>query len=202
MADLQALTSAIEVGDRATALRVTGEAIDEGVPAQAVLDAMGGGMAEVGRRAVQRNEIFVPEMLIAARAMKEAPALLEPLLVDPVRPEHRVIGTVKGDLHDIGKNLVAMMWQGANFEVIDLGVNVTPERFVEAAEPHEPSRRHLRAADHDDGRDARGRRGRPGGAPASRSSSAGPPSRPSSRPRWGPTASPRMPRPLSISSRA
>jgi len=77
-------------------------------------------------------------MLIAARAMKEALVVLEPVLVSAgVRPEHTaVIGTVEGDLHDIGKNLVAMMWKGAGFEVVDLGVNVRPDRFVEAAREH------------------------------------------------------------------
>ena len=84
-------------------------------------------MAEVGRR-FQCNEVFVPEMLISARAMKEATALLEPLLVAAdIRPEWTaVIGTINGDLHDIGKNLVAMMWRGANIKVVDLGTNVLP----------------------------------------------------------------------------
>ena len=94
-------------------------------------------MAEVGER-FKRNEIFVPEMLIAARAMREALSVLEPLLVAAgVKPEHNaVIGTVEGDLHDIGKNLVAMMWKGANIEVIDLGVNVPAAKFVEAVIQH------------------------------------------------------------------
>jgi 5-methyltetrahydrofolate--homocysteine methyltransferase len=94
-------------------------------------------MDEIGRR-FSANEIYVPEMLISARAMKESVALLEPLLAEAgIRPEFTaVIGTVKGDLHDIGKNLVAMMWKGANIEVIDLGANVPPERFVEAARVH------------------------------------------------------------------
>jgi len=80
----------------------------------------------------------VPEMLIAARAMKEAMAVLEPVLVGAgIQPEAKaILGTVKGDLHDIGKNLVGMMWKGANIEVIDLGTNVPPERFVAAAKEH------------------------------------------------------------------
>lgn len=137
MADLQALTSAIEVGDRATAVRVTGEAIDQGLAAQTILDAMTTAMATTGAR-FSANEIYVPEMLIAARAMKESAALLEPLLVKAgIKPDTKaVVGTVKGDLHDIGKNLVAMMWRGANIEVIDLGVDVPAERFVEAAREH------------------------------------------------------------------
>ena len=93
------------------------------------------GMMAVGEK-FKRNEIFVPDMLIAGRAMKEALKILEPMLVVAgVKPEHRaVIGTVEGDLHDIGKNLVAMMWKGANIEVIDLGVNVPPAKFVHFAD--------------------------------------------------------------------
>lgn len=96
-------------------------------------------MKVVGEK-FKRNEIFVPEMLIAARAMKEALKILEPMLVAAgVKPEHNaVIGTVEGDLHDIGKNLVAMMWKGANIEVIDLGSNVPPAKFVEAVQLHKP----------------------------------------------------------------
>jgi 5-methyltetrahydrofolate--homocysteine methyltransferase len=137
MADLEALAAAIEAGDRATATRITQEAVDEGVDPKTVLDAMTGAMDVIGRR-FQCNEIYVPEMLISARAMKEATAILEPVLVaSGIRPEHTaVIGTIKGDLHDIGKNLVAMMWKGANIEVVDLGTNVSAERFVEAAREH------------------------------------------------------------------
>jgi 5-methyltetrahydrofolate--homocysteine methyltransferase len=89
-------------------------------------------------RLFQDGDIFVPEMLIAARAMKEATAILEPVLVAAgIRPEHTaVIGTVEGDLHDIGKNLVGMMLKGAAIEVVDLGVNVPADRFVEAAREH------------------------------------------------------------------
>jgi 5-methyltetrahydrofolate--homocysteine methyltransferase len=137
MADLDGLTQAIETGDRATAAALTAGAIDEGLPIESILAAMTAAMTTVGGR-FQRSEIYVPEMLIAARAMKEGMAVLEPRLVAAgIRPEiTAVIGTVKGDLHDIGKNLIGMMWKGANFEVIDLGTNVTPERFVEAAREH------------------------------------------------------------------
>jgi 5-methyltetrahydrofolate--homocysteine methyltransferase len=137
MADLEALTAAIVAGDRATAVRVTGEAIDQGLGPQTILDAMTGAMATTGAR-FSANEIYVPEMLISARAMKEAMALLEPVLVKAaIKPEATaVVGTIKGDLHDIGKNLVAMMWRGANIEVIDLGVDVPAERFVEAVRQH------------------------------------------------------------------
>ena len=137
MADLEALKAAIEAGDRVTATAVTREAVDEGMDPRAVLDAMTAAMEVIGRR-FQCNEIYVPEMLISARAMKEATVVLEPVLVaSGIRPEHTaVIGTIKGDLHDIGKNLVGMMWKGANIEVVDLGTNVTPEKFVDAARQH------------------------------------------------------------------
>jgi len=97
-------------------------------------------MDDVGRR-FKANEIFVPEVLIAARAMKESMHILEPELVKAgVRPEFKVlIGTVQGDLHDIGKNLVAMMWKGGNFEVIDLGTNVPREQFLEAVRKEKPN---------------------------------------------------------------
>jgi 5-methyltetrahydrofolate--homocysteine methyltransferase len=137
MADLAALTAAVEAGNRTAATAETRAALDEGLDPRAVLGAMTAAMDVIGRR-FQDGEIFVPEMLISARAMKEAMAILEPVLVQAgVRPEHTaVIGTVEGDLHDIGKNLVGMMWRGAGFEVIDLGVNVPPARFVEAAREH------------------------------------------------------------------
>ena len=137
MADLEALKAAIEAGDRATATAITGQAVDEAMDPRTVLDAMTAAMEVIGGR-FQRNEIYVPEMLISARAMKEATAILEPVLTAAgVRPEHTaVIGTIKGDLHDIGKNLVGMMWKGANIEVVDLGTNVSPETFVAAAREH------------------------------------------------------------------
>lgn len=137
MADLAALTAAIERGDRATATDVTRQAIADGMDPETVLAAMTAAMEIVGGR-FQAGELYVPEMLISARAMKESVAILEPLLVDSgVKPEFTaVIGTVKGDLHDIGKNLVAMMWRGANIEVIDLGANVSPEVFVGKAREH------------------------------------------------------------------
>ena len=92
----------------------------------------------VGRK-FQEGELFVPEMLIAARAMKAGTEILEPVLAAAgVVPEFRaVVGTVEGDLHDIGKNLVGMMWKGGGIEVIDLGVNVPPQRFVDAAIEHD-----------------------------------------------------------------
>ena len=137
MADLDELAAAIEAGDRTSAIRATNEALAASVPPQDILDAMTGAMGVIGRR-FQDGDIYVPEMLIAARAMKEATAILEPVLVAAgIRPEHTaVIGTVEGDLHDIGKNLVGMMLKGAAINVVDLGVNVPAARFVEAAREH------------------------------------------------------------------
>jgi len=137
MPDLAKLGEAIKTGNRDEAVALTQEAIDAKVPAQEILDAMVAAMDHVGQK-FQCNEIFVPEMLIAARAMKESMARLEPLLVEAgIKPLAKaVIGTVAGDLHDIGKNLVAMMWKGANFEVIDLGTNVQPAKFVQAVTEH------------------------------------------------------------------
>ena len=138
MADLSQLALAIEAGDRASAVQHTNGALGAGVPPQEILDAMTGAMGIIGKR-FQDGDIFVPEMLIAARAMKEATAVLEPVLVEAgIRPEHTaVIGTVEGDLHDIGKNLVGMMLKGAAIAVVDLGVNVPAVRFVDAAREHD-----------------------------------------------------------------
>ena len=111
-------------------------AIDADLPAGQIMnEGMIAAMAEVGRL-FEEGEYFVPEMLIAARAMKAGLALIQPLLVDSgIEPVGKVaVGTVKGDLHDIGKNLVAMMLEGAGFEIMDLGTDVGPEKFVEAAQ--------------------------------------------------------------------
>jgi 5-methyltetrahydrofolate--homocysteine methyltransferase len=138
MLNLTELTDAIVTGNRKTARALTEQALQENTSPQTVLDALVAGMDIIGGR-FQRNEAFVPEMLIAARAMKEAMSVLEPvLLAAGIRPEFTaVIGTVQGDLHDIGKNLVAMMWRGANFKVVDLGTNVPADVFVEAAREHD-----------------------------------------------------------------
>ncbi len=102
-------------------------------------DALIAAMAEVGRL-FEANEYFVPEMLVSARAMKAGLGLLKPhLIAGGATPAGKVvIGTVKGDLHDIGKNLVAMMLEGAGFEVLDLGTDVTPDKFVKAVLEHKP----------------------------------------------------------------
>jgi len=136
-ADLSALTAAIEAGDRPRATTSTRSAIEAGLKPEEILAAMTAAMDVVGQR-FQANEIFVPEMLISARAMKEATAILEPILAAAgIKPEFTVvIGTISGDLHDIGKNLVGMMLKGANFAVVDLGTNVEAERFARAAREH------------------------------------------------------------------
>lgn len=134
MADNQALYTAVLEGDAPTAKRLTQEAIDAGADPQALLTgSMIPAMDEVGRR-FEANEYFVPELLIAARAMKGCLEILRPLLAEKgAEPAGTVaIGTVRGDLHDIGKNLVAAMLEGGGFEVVDLGVDVAPEKFVEA----------------------------------------------------------------------
>jgi 5-methyltetrahydrofolate--homocysteine methyltransferase len=134
------LTQAVISGRRKEAADLVKQCLDAGEDAKSILEnRLVPGMAIVGER-FKKNEIFVPEMLVAARAMKEAMKILEPMLVAAgVRPEFTaVIGTVDGDLHDIGKNLVAMMWKGANIEVIDLGVNVPPAKFVEAIQQSQP----------------------------------------------------------------
>lgn len=135
MADLKALADAVIKGDQGTAVEITKAALSEGTAAKSVLDeGLIAGMDVVGAR-FKKNEIYIPEVLIAARAMKMAMEVLEPALakagVEPIGK--LIIGTVQGDLHDIGKNLVAMMLKGAGFEVIDLGVDVSPEKFVEEA---------------------------------------------------------------------
>ena len=109
------------------------ETLDEGVPAADILSAMIDAMGVVGER-FKNNEIFVPEMLVAARAMKKGVEVLKPHLASGEVGSRgkMIIGTVQGDLHDIGKNLVAMMIESAGFEVVDLGVDVPHERFVEA----------------------------------------------------------------------
>lgn len=135
MADLKALAEAVIKGDQTTAVSVTKAALSEGMAPKSILDeGLIGGMDVIGGR-FKRNEVYIPEVLIAARAMKMAMEVLEPELTKAgVQPIGKlVIGTVQGDLHDIGKNLVAMMLKGAGFEVIDLGVDVAPAKFVEEA---------------------------------------------------------------------
>jgi corrinoid protein of di/trimethylamine methyltransferase len=135
MPDLEKLHEAVIEGDWKTAAAVTRAAIAAGVaPLTIVTGHLVPAMDEVGRR-FECEEYFVPEMLLSARAMKASMEIVRPLLAaQGAEPAGRVvIGTVKGDLHDIGKNLVASMLEGGGFEVIDLGADVAPERFIEAA---------------------------------------------------------------------
>ncbi|HAX41121.1 MAG TPA: corrinoid protein [Bryobacteraceae bacterium] len=134
MAELNRLNQAILEGDAKTAAAVTREALDGGVdPVVLIQKHMVPAMDEVGRL-YEAEEYFVPELLLAARAMKASLELLRPLLAaSGAEPAGRVvIGTVKGDLHDIGKNLVGSMLEGGGFEVIDLGADVAPDKFIEA----------------------------------------------------------------------
>ena len=140
MTTLEQLAQAVASGKSKDAKALTQRALDEAIaPASIVDQSLVPAMAAVGDK-FKRNEIFVPEMLIAARAMKEAMSLLEPCLIAAgITPKFTaVIGTVRGDVHDIGKNLVAIMWRGANFRVIDLGANVPPAKFVAAIQEHRP----------------------------------------------------------------
>ena len=133
MPDLKQLYDSVVSGDAKATQAITQQALADGVdPLKLVNDYMVPAMDEVGRR-FEANEYFVPELLISARAMKSALELIRPLLTARGdQPLGRVaIGTVKGDLHDIGKNLVGSLLEGGGFEVIDLGVNVTPEKFIE-----------------------------------------------------------------------
>ena len=138
MSDLKNLSEMIVKGDRKNAVAMTQQLLAAGSkPIDVVEKGLVPGMAVIGER-FKKNEVFVPEMLIAARAMKECMAILEPMLVKAgIKPKFiAVIGTVQGDLHDIGKNLVAMMWKGANFGVVDLGTNVPPDKFAAAVKEH------------------------------------------------------------------
>ena len=134
MADLQALADALIRGDRDTTSALTQAALDEGLSPKEILEGgLIAGMNVVGAR-FKANEIYVPEVLIAARAMHAGMAILRPeLAAAGVQPVGTVVlGTVKGDLHDIGKNLVGMMLTGAGMKVVDVGTDVSPEKFVES----------------------------------------------------------------------
>ena len=140
MADLQALADSVIAGKRDDVAKMTKAAVDEGVsPADIINDGLIAGMAVVGEK-FKNNEFYVPEVLIAARAMHAGMDIIKPLLAKSgVQPRGTVaIGTVKGDLHDIGKNLVAMMLEGAGFEVFDLGINTDIDAFLAAIDEHQP----------------------------------------------------------------
>lgn len=132
---LKEISEALQVGNAKKVKDLVQKALDDGIqPNEILTNGLIDGMSIVGVK-FKNNEIYVPEVLIAARAMQAGMDILKPLLTaSGVKPIGKVvIGTVKGDLHDIGKNLVRMMMQGAGLEVIDLGVDVPPEKFVDAA---------------------------------------------------------------------
>jgi 5-methyltetrahydrofolate--homocysteine methyltransferase len=134
MANLREIADFLKAGNAPKVKELVQAAVDEGVdPVEILNSSLIVGMGEIGVL-FKNNEVYVPEVLIAARAMKAGMAIIRPLLIEKdVKPIAKVvIGTVKGDLHDIGKNLVGMMLEGAGFEVIDLGIDVSPEKFVDA----------------------------------------------------------------------
>lgn len=140
MDNFQALSDAVIKGDIKTALVETRKVLDAGSNASDILDkGLIATMNEIGER-FSKGLIFVPQMLRSAKVMQECTSLLKPYFQegDVITKGKVLIGTVRGDLHDIGKNLVSMMLEGAGFTVIDLGVNVSPEMFVEKAKEEEP----------------------------------------------------------------
>jgi 5-methyltetrahydrofolate--homocysteine methyltransferase len=135
MADLRKLSEALQEGDMNEVKKLTTQALQEGLPPERILaEGLIAGMDVVGVK-FRRNEMYIPEVLIAARAMHAGLSILEPKLAETgAKPVGKVVlGTVKGDLHDIGKNLVGMMLRGAGFKVVDLGIDVPAEKFVEGA---------------------------------------------------------------------
>lgn len=137
--DLQEISLKLQAGKAKEVKALVQQAIDEGIPAQTILDeGLLSGMNVIGEK-FKNDEVFVPEVLVAARAMSKGAELLKPLLADGgVKVSGKVcIGTVEGDLHDIGKNLVRMMLEGKGLEVIDLGTDVKPSAFVEAVKEND-----------------------------------------------------------------
>lgn len=136
MANMREIADALKAGRAPVVAEKVQAALDEGVSAEDILNqGLIVGMGEIGEL-FKRNEVYVPEVLIAARAMYGGLNILKPILAEQdIEPVGKVaIGTVKGDLHDIGKNLVAMMLEGAGFEVIDLGTDVGPDKFIDAVQ--------------------------------------------------------------------
>ncbi|NLJ38520.1 MAG: cobalamin-binding protein [Candidatus Atribacteria bacterium] len=137
---LEQLAKELFAGNAKAVAELTSKALTEGLkPSEILNDGLIKGMSEVGVK-FKANEIYVPEVLIAARAMKAGMEILKPKLAESgVEPVAKmIIGTVKGDLHDIGKNLVAMMMEGAGFEIIDLGIDVPAEKFIQAVKENHP----------------------------------------------------------------
>ncbi len=141
MADLNAINNTLIKGDTGNLTVQVQAALDEGTAASEILNkALIAGMDVVGER-MENGDMFIPEVLMSAKAMSAALGILKPLLTDEESKSAGkiIIGTVKGDLHDIGKNLVAMMLESAGFEVVNLGVDIAPEAFVEAVKEHQPN---------------------------------------------------------------
>ena len=135
MSLLEEISTNLQAGAAPKVKELVQKAIDDGIAVGDILNkGLLAGMSIIGAK-FKKNEVYVPEVLIAARAMSFGMAILQPLLESAgVQPIGKVVlGTVKGDLHDIGKNLVAMMLRGAGFEVVDVGVDVSPEKFIEGA---------------------------------------------------------------------
>jgi 5-methyltetrahydrofolate--homocysteine methyltransferase len=141
MPDFNVISKTLIKGDAGNLTLQVQTALDEGAAASDILNkALIAGMDVVGER-MEKGDMFIPEVLMSAKAMSTALGILKPLLTDE---ESRsagkiIIGTVKGDLHDIGKNLVAMMLESAGFEVVNLGVDIAPEAFVDAVREHQPN---------------------------------------------------------------
>ena len=141
MSDLKMITETLIAGDGDKLLELVQAALDAGISAKDILQkGLIVGMDIVGEK-MECGDMFIPEVLMSAQAMSMSVEILKPLLAegDSSSAGKVIIGTVKGDLHDIGKNLVSMMMESAGFEVIDLGVDVAPEKFVEAIKTHKPT---------------------------------------------------------------
>lgn len=140
MVDVEKFYTLLSQGKMEEAKKLTQEALDAGAPVEAILkEGLIAAMERIGVR-FRNGEVYIPEVLIAARAMHAGMAVLKPILSKStgVMAGKVAIGTVKGDLHDIGKNLVIMMLEGGGFEVVDLGIDVTADKFIEAAHSHQP----------------------------------------------------------------
>jgi len=134
------MANALIIGDKDGVVKLTQDALEQGVLAKDILDnGLLAGMDIVGKR-FKAGDMFIPEVLLCARCMHSAMDIIKPLLSegDAAGAGTYIIGIVEGDLHDIGKNLVSMMLQGAGFKVIDLGTNITPQQFVEAVKEYNP----------------------------------------------------------------
>lgn len=141
MSDLQAIATGVEKGKNLEVPEAVKIALDNGIaPYEVLIDGLQAGLLAIGER-FKKNQCFIPELLLSARAMKAGMEILRPLLVETgAKPIAKVVlGTVKDDLHDIGKNMVGMMLEGSGFQIIDLGVNVSEEKFVEAVKNETPS---------------------------------------------------------------